>query len=79
MKLTKVDWRNIESERVNVRYPELEVAVVKLKFILISVTPLISINIHQDFRTLKRLLQPFINRRGIKYCSSLNLPLSSIP
>ena len=26
MKLTKVDWRNIESEKVNVRYPELEIA-----------------------------------------------------
>ena len=25
MKLSKVDWRNIESEKVNVRYPELEV------------------------------------------------------
>ena len=23
---SKVDWRNIESEKVNVRYPELEVA-----------------------------------------------------
>ena len=29
IKLTKVDWRNIESEKVNVRYPELEVAYRK--------------------------------------------------